>query len=66
MTGKNWLLFFARNTHFVDFMTVLHTTKTSPFGYSFGDVVFFERMLADRAATLRNTVLFCSFRFLSN
>ena len=23
MTGKNWLLFFARNTHFVDFMTVV-------------------------------------------
>jgi hypothetical protein len=51
---------------FLEAMESLHTAKTSPFGYSFGDVVFFERMLADRAATLRNTVLFCSFRFLSN
>ena len=28
-------------------------------------VVFFERMLTDRVATLRNTVLLYAFRFLS-
>jgi hypothetical protein len=33
--------------------------------YTLGDVLFFERMLADRAVTLRNTVLLYSFRFLS-
>jgi hypothetical protein len=39
----------------------LDTATTSPFGYSFGDVVFFERLVADRAATLRNTVLLYAF-----
>jgi hypothetical protein len=51
---------------FLEALESLDTAKTSPFGYSFGDVVFFERMLADRAAPLRNTVLLYSFRFLSN
>ena len=37
--------------HFLEAMESLDTAKTSPFGYSFGDVVFFERMLADRAVT---------------
>jgi hypothetical protein len=38
---------------FLEALASLDTAKTSPFGYSFGDVVFFERMLADRAATPR-------------
>jgi hypothetical protein len=50
---------------FLEAMESLNAAKTSPFGYSFGDVLFFERMLADRAATLRNTVLLYAFRFLS-
>ena len=50
---------------FLEASESLDTPKTSPFGYSFGDVVFFQRMLADRAATLRNTVLLYAFRFLS-
>jgi hypothetical protein len=51
---------------FLEALESLDTAKTSPFGYSFNDVVFFGRMLADRAATLRNTVLLYSFRFLSS
>jgi hypothetical protein len=51
---------------FLEAMESLDAAKTSPFGYSVGDVLFFERMLADRAATLRNTVLLYSVRFLSN
>jgi hypothetical protein len=51
---------------FLEALESLDTAKTSQFGYSFGDVVFFERMLGDRAAPLRNTVLLYSFRFLSN
>jgi hypothetical protein len=50
---------------FLEALESLDTAKTSPFGYSFGDVVFLERMLADRAVTLRNTVLLYAFRFLS-
>jgi hypothetical protein len=50
---------------FLEALESLDTAKTSPFGYAFGDVVFFEQMLADRAATLRNTVLLYAFRFLS-
>jgi hypothetical protein len=49
---------------FLEALESLDTAKMSPFGYSFGDV-FFERMLADRTATLRNTVLLYAFRFLS-
>jgi hypothetical protein len=37
---------------FLEAMESLHTAKTSPFGYSFGDVVFFERMLQHRASLL--------------
>ena len=51
---------------FLETMESLHTAKTSPFGYSLGDFVFFEWMLADRAATLRNTMLIYAFRFLSD
>jgi hypothetical protein len=51
---------------FLEAMESLDAAKTSPFGYSFDDVLFFERMLADRAATLRNTALLYAFRFLSN
>ena len=50
---------------FLEALESLDTVKTSPFGYSLGDVVFFERMVADRAVTLRNTVLLYAFRFLS-
>ena len=50
---------------FLEALESLDTAKTSHFGYSFGDVVFFERMLTDRAATLHNTVLLYAFRFLS-
>jgi hypothetical protein len=50
---------------FLEALESVDTAKTSPFGYSFSDVVFFERMLADRAATLRNTALLYAFRFLS-
>ena len=49
---------------FLEALESLDTATTSPFGYSFGDVVFFERMLADRAATLHNTVLLYALRFL--
>jgi hypothetical protein len=42
---------------FLEALESLDTAKTSPFGYSFGEVLFFERMLADRAVTLRNKVL---------
>ena len=50
---------------FLEAMESLDTAKTSPFGCSFGDVVFFERMLAERAAIFRNTVLLYAFRFLA-
>jgi hypothetical protein len=50
---------------FLEALESLDTAKTSRFGYSFRDVLFFERMLADRAATLHNTVLLYAFRFLS-
>jgi hypothetical protein len=50
---------------FLEALESLDTAKTSPFGYSLGDVVLFERMLADRAVTLRSTVLLYSFRYLS-
>lgn len=50
---------------FLEALESLDTAKTSPFGYSFGDVAFFERMLVDRAASLHNTVLLYAFRFLS-
>ena len=50
---------------FLEALESLDTAKTSQFGYSFGEVFFFEQTLADRAATLRNTVLLYAFRFLS-
>ena len=50
---------------FLEAMESLETAKTSPFGHSFGDVVFFERMFAERAAILRNTVLLYALRFLA-
>jgi hypothetical protein len=53
------------SSSFLEALQSLDTAKTSPFGYPFGDVVCFERMLTDRAATLRNTVLLYAFRFLS-
>jgi hypothetical protein len=33
---------------FLEALDSLDTAKTSPFAYSFGDVVFFERMRTDR------------------
>jgi hypothetical protein len=51
---------------FLEALESLDAAKTSPFGYSLGDIVFFERMFADRAVTLRNAVLLYSFRFLSS
>jgi hypothetical protein len=50
---------------FLEALESLDTAKTSPFGYSFGEVLFLEQTLADRTATLRNTVLLYAFRFLS-
>jgi hypothetical protein len=34
---------------FLEALESVDTAKTSPFGYSFVEVLFFERMLADRA-----------------